>query len=85
MPDRMWPAVLKFLGYDPFACTDDSTTAERLRAWRRERGLSIKRAAKEIGVDEGTWSKWEAGSLPASQAHRDTIQQLLSPKQPRLG
>ncbi|MCC6579752.1 MAG: helix-turn-helix domain-containing protein [Phycisphaeraceae bacterium] len=78
MPDKMWPAVIAYLGYDPFACPADAPLGERLRQWRRVRGLSIKRAAKHVGVNEGTWAKWEAGSEPANNSHRDIVNHLLS-------
>ena len=32
---------------------------EQLLQFRRERGWSIRQAACEAGVDEGTWGRWE--------------------------
>lgn len=56
---RYFPAIFRFLGYDPFPAA--STLPEKLLARRRALGLSVKRAAAKIGVDEGTFSKWERG------------------------
>jgi transcriptional regulator with XRE-family HTH domain len=35
--------------------------AEALLAERRRRGLEIRKAAALVGVDEGTWRRWERG------------------------
>jgi transcriptional regulator with XRE-family HTH domain len=54
-----YPAIIKFIGYDPWA--QPKTLAEVLLAERRRRGLQIKQAAKALGVDDGTWRHWEHG------------------------
>jgi transcriptional regulator with XRE-family HTH domain len=57
------PAVLRFLGYDPFP--RPSSLSDRMRAKRRRNGWSIKEAARAFGVDEGTWGHWErTGKIP---------------------
>jgi len=56
---RYFPAVFCFLGYDPFP--PPTTLAERIASKRRELGLPIMQAAKLVGVDEGTFSRWESG------------------------
>ncbi len=57
--DRMYPALIKHLGYEPWP--EPQTLGERLRAERLRRGLSRKHAAEVIGVDEGTLWWWESG------------------------
>ena len=57
---RYFPAIFAFLGYDPFP--PPVTLAERIATRRRRLGLTIERAAALIGVDEGTFARWEAGS-----------------------
>ena len=37
------------------------TLPQRIAAKRRQLGLSIEQAAKIIGVEEGTFSRWESG------------------------
>lgn len=41
--------------------------AEQLLAARRRKGLSVKRAAARIGVDEATLTKWERAKVPLRQ------------------
>lgn len=54
---RFFPAIFAFLGYDPFPLP--RTLAERLLSKRRALGLSVKRAAEMVGVDEATFSAVE--------------------------
>ena len=75
-PIWAYPAIVAFLGYDPFPTTP-SSTAERLVDWRRARGLSVKRAARLCGVDEGLWAGWETGRVPAP-AHAALLRRLLA-------
>jgi transcriptional regulator with XRE-family HTH domain len=56
------PAILTFLGYNPFPVPKN--LAEQLLAKRQAMGWSIKVAARQLGVDEGTWAAWENGSTP---------------------
>ena len=44
------PAVIRFLGYDPFP--EPVTLSDRMRAYRKRNGLSIRAAALRAGVDE---------------------------------
>ena len=50
------PAIANVLGYDPFP--EPKTIPQRLLAKRREMGWSIKEAARVVGVDPGTWGKY---------------------------
>lgn len=56
---RSYPAIIAFLGYDPHPAP--KTLPERLAAKRRALGLTIKEAAERVGVDEGTFARWESG------------------------
>ena len=56
---RYYPAIFRFLGYDPFPAP--ITLAERIASKRRMLGLSLKQAAQLVGVDEGTFLRWERG------------------------
>lgn len=56
---RYYPAIFKFLGYEPFAAP--ITLPEQIAAQRRRLGLTLKEASSAIGVDEGTFQRWEAG------------------------
>jgi transcriptional regulator with XRE-family HTH domain len=53
------PRVTEFLGYAPWAAP--ATLGEWLVMARRANGLSRKRLAKRLGVDESTVFRWESG------------------------
>jgi magnesium chelatase family protein len=55
-----YPAIIAFLGYDPWP--EPTTTGEMLLAERRRRGLTIRQAADLMRIDQGTLARWEAGS-----------------------
>ncbi|MBI3678279.1 MAG: helix-turn-helix transcriptional regulator [Proteobacteria bacterium] len=56
---RFYPAIISFLGYDPFP--EPKTLAERIRNQRLIPGLTQAEAAKRIGVSEETILNWEKG------------------------
>jgi len=74
-PVAYLPALIRFLGYDPFP--QAHTLPERLRAKRRAMGWSIRAAARGIGVDAGAWSDWEEGGVILFRNHRRLVAQLL--------
>jgi len=74
-PIEAIPAILRFLGYDPFP--ESKTVAQHLAAKRREMGWPIKKAARVVGVDPGTWRKWERGKTILYGNHRERIAQFL--------
>lgn len=57
---HQYPGLIRYLGYEPWP--EPITVGEKLRAQRRRRGLSIKSAAAAVGVDEGTFGRWESGA-----------------------
>jgi len=74
--DRLYPAIISHLGYEPWP--EPVTLAEKLRAERLRRGLSRKRAAEMIGVDEGTLWWWESGRwTPRQNAIKGKIDAFL--------
>ncbi|UTP39748.1 helix-turn-helix domain-containing protein [Phenylobacterium sp. LH3H17] len=73
--DRFYPAIIGFLGYEPWP--EPTTLGEALQAERRRRGLPVKRAAALVGVDEGTWSRWERGEWKPMTRARDVIDAFL--------
>lgn len=75
---HQFPAIIRYLGYEPWP--EAVTLGEKLLAQRRLHGLSIKRAAAVLGVDEETLSRWKRGewkpkrrSLPRVGVIRDGI------------
>lgn len=70
---HFWPAIISYLGYEPWP--EPLTLGEKLKAERRRRGLSTDGSAIAIGVDPGTFIRWESGewkpqsrSLPMNEA-----------------
>jgi DNA-binding XRE family transcriptional regulator len=62
-PVKAMPAVLQFLGYDPYPAP--VTLSERMRAKRRAMGWKITEAAAQLGIDPATWGEWErTGRIP---------------------
>ena len=54
-----FPAIIAFLGYEPWA--PPGTLGDALLAERRRRGIETSKAAELAGVDEGTWRRWARG------------------------
>ncbi|MFI5253101.1 MAG: multiprotein-bridging factor 1 family protein [Bacteroidota bacterium] len=52
--------IYDFLGYIP---RDGNATdlAEKIKQYRIHKGLSLRRLAKELGIDPGTLGSWEKG------------------------
>ena len=65
------PAILGFLGYDPFAAP--TTVGERLLHARRKRSWSIREAGSHLSVDPTTWCDWERGELVLFRKHRAKV------------
>jgi transcriptional regulator with XRE-family HTH domain len=73
--DRFFPAIITFLGFEPWPVSQ--TLAEALRAERRRRGLAIASAAALVGVDEGTWQRWEHGEWKPTSLTRPFLDKFL--------
>ena len=71
--DRFYPALIGFLGCEPWP--EPQTLGQRLQAERRRRGLTIDRAAALLGVDEGTLGRWETGEW---NVHSHRCRKLLA-------
>ena len=72
---RAYPAITGFLGYEPWS--EPSSLSEALLGARRRRGLEIRKAAELLGVDEGTWRRWETGEWKPTSATLPAIDRLL--------
>ncbi len=69
------PAVITFLGFDPFP--KPKTIPERLFAFRRSKGWSIRDSANEFRVAFATWRDWECGKTILNRKHRELVTRLL--------
>ena len=52
------PKVIEFLGHNPLQ-SNATTLGERIKQYRIQKGLSLRRLAEELGVDPGTLTRWE--------------------------
>jgi transcriptional regulator with XRE-family HTH domain len=62
-----FPRVIAWLGYDPFPIP--KTEGEEVRQARLRRGQTAQEAADSVGVDQGTWLRFEndEGVLPQTR------------------
>ena len=74
-PIESMPPIIRFLGYDPFP--EPKGLAQRLLAKRRAMGWSIREAARQLGVDQGTWGDWEQGGVILYRNHRRLVARLI--------
>ena len=66
------PKIIAFLGRDPFENKADSL-AERIKDFRRVRGLSRKKLADQLGIDPSTLEGWETGKHQPTKKLLDKI------------
>ena len=68
------PGIIGFLGYGPFP--EPGSLSDQLIAVRRANGWTIKQAAAQLGVDEGTWARWEKTGIPWKR-HQAVVKAFL--------
>jgi len=73
---RFLPKIIAFLGYDPFPETA-STLGQKIKQYRRKKGLSIKKLAREMGIDPTTLSRWERGRSNPNGEMKTRLQKIL--------
>lgn len=72
----VYPAIIRFLGYEPWE--EPQTLGEALLAERRRRGIRIDQAAELVGVDEGTWRRWERGEWKPTRRTAAAVETFLA-------
>ena len=72
---RLWPRIIEFLGLYPFPAHE--SLGQSLLAVRRSLGLSRRRLALRLSVDEGTLAKWEWGMRSPREDHWQRLVCLL--------
>jgi len=73
-----WPGIIRLLGYVPFEVAGDSLPLlQRLRTYRRARGLSQRKLARLLEVDESTLGHWEQERSRPNALHLARTHQLL--------
>lgn len=73
---RYIPAVVRFLEYDPLP--KPRTFGERIVRAREAEGISRKRLAALLEVDEGALAKWEKGLTLPKDRCLDTLLEFLT-------
>jgi transcriptional regulator with XRE-family HTH domain len=73
---RYLPRLIQYLGYRPFP--EPRTMGERLRAKREALGLSRKRLAAHLRIDDGTLHRYESGAWHPGPRNRATIESFLA-------
>jgi DNA-binding XRE family transcriptional regulator len=71
------PKIIEFLGRDPFEKKTENLR-ERIREYRWVHGLTQKKLAERIGVDQTTIGAWEKGYNTPSKRLTDKLQLLIS-------
>jgi len=66
------PKIIKFLGYNPFS-PQATSMGLRIYYYRRIRGISQEKLARQIGINPGTLSKLERGR---SKPFSSTIEKI---------
>jgi DNA-binding XRE family transcriptional regulator len=66
-----FPRVIAWLGYDPFPIP--KTEGEELRQARLRRGLTTRQAADEVGLDQGTWLRFETDKVVQVEMRRRLV------------
>jgi transcriptional regulator with XRE-family HTH domain len=70
------PKIIEFLGRDPFE-PKNGKLADKLKSYRRSNGLSQKKLAELLGVDQTTLAGWERGEHRPTKKMRDKINSAL--------
>lgn len=72
---RYYPAIIGFLGLDPWPAP--TSLGDRLRAERLRRGLTLRQLSTIMGVDPGSLGSWEAGHIPRHDSCRTKLEAFL--------
>jgi len=70
------PKIIEFLGYVPFELSNKSM-GEKIMAYRKEHGLSQRKLAKLLFVDQTTIRNWERMKYKPSKKLLKSISEIL--------
>ncbi len=73
---RFTPRIVEFLGYTPLPTPD--SLPERLKTCRLALGLSYKKLAKLVGLDEGSLRRWESGGTVPNKKSLQILGRFLT-------
>ncbi len=72
---RYLPRIIKFLDYDPHPTAN--SLGERIVTRRRTLGISRKRLARQLGVDEASLRRWECDTCRPSGRRLQLIESFF--------
>lgn len=75
-PVRFLPRIIAFLDYDPYP--PPKTLGGRIAHRRRSLGISRKRLAKTLKVDEGTLARLETATAEPKDEYLKKLQRFLN-------
>lgn len=70
------PKIIEFLGRDPFEKSAEKM-GDKIREYRRIHGLTQKKLAEQLGVDQTTLAGWEKGEHGPTKKLLDKIKSAL--------
>jgi len=71
------PKIIEFLGYDPFKKKTENL-GEKILAFRRVQGLTQKKLAAQLGIDQATLARWERGMHKPSKKSLINLAQFFA-------
>lgn len=75
------PKIIEFLGHDPFK-KEAKNLGDKIREYRRIHGLSQKKLAEQLGVDQTTLAAWERGEYRPKQKLLSRLNAVLISQYP---
>ena len=79
---RYFPRIIEFLGYDPYG--EPERYGEMIAARRRQCGLSRKRLAKQLSMDEMTLARYEDGVAQPKAEQQVKLEEFLAGSSPSV-
>jgi len=70
------PKIIEFLGYVPFESPKE-TIGDKIKAYRKEHGLSQRKLAKLLSVDQTTIRDWESDKHQPSKKLLKRLSKIL--------
>jgi len=70
------PKIIEFLGYNPLQ-SNAITLGEKIKQYRIQKGLSLRKLAKGLRIDPGTLAKWEKGMREPQRMLKERLNLFL--------
>ncbi len=73
---QYFPCIIAFLGYDPYG--EPERYGDMITARRRQCGLSRKRLARQLSMEEMTLARYEDGVAQPKAGHQAKLEEFLA-------